>query len=87
MSELGSHETDTPTLIAAMRVLAAGIDSVDGVATTAIAEAGQRLEELSTLARDLVPYMRHMVGLPEGCPACKLAERYRRLVLAKGEKG
>lgn len=40
-------QTDTPTLIKAMRILARDIQSGDGVANAAIAEAADRLEELS----------------------------------------
>jgi hypothetical protein len=38
--------TDTPTLIKAMRILAQDIQSGDGVANAAIAEAADRLEEM-----------------------------------------
>lgn len=38
--------TPTPTLIAALRVLAAEIQSPDGAANAAIAEAADRLEEM-----------------------------------------
>lgn len=37
--------TDIKTLIEAMRILSEGIQSEDGVANAAIAEAGQRLQE------------------------------------------
>jgi hypothetical protein len=40
-------KTDTPTLIRALRILAQDIQSGDGVANAAIAEAADRLEELS----------------------------------------
>jgi len=39
-------KTDTPTIISAMRHLAATVQSDDGIANAAIAEAGDRLEEL-----------------------------------------
>jgi sirohydrochlorin ferrochelatase len=39
-------ETDTPTLISALFVLAASIESEDGVANACIHEAAHRLEEL-----------------------------------------
>lgn len=45
--------TDTKTLAAAMRVLAAEIQSDDGVANAAIAEAAERLDELSGEALDI----------------------------------
>ena len=38
--------TDTATLIQSLRVLARDIDSRDGVANAAIAEAADRMEEL-----------------------------------------
>lgn len=38
--------TPTPTLIAALRILASEIQSPDGVANAAIAEAADRLEEI-----------------------------------------
>jgi hypothetical protein len=40
-------KTDTPTLIAALRILANEIESGDGVANAAIAEGADRLEELA----------------------------------------
>lgn len=40
------HETETTTLIAALRTLAAEIVSGDGVANAAIAEAADRMERL-----------------------------------------
>lgn len=45
--------TDTPTLIAALRIIAADIQSGDGVANAAIAEAADRLEEMAEFARDV----------------------------------
>jgi len=39
--------TDIKILIEAMRILSEGIQSEDGVANAAIAEAGQRLQEQS----------------------------------------
>lgn len=47
-------QTDTPTLIKAMRVLAREIQSGDGVANAAIAEAADRLEEQYEDIIDLV---------------------------------
>jgi hypothetical protein len=38
--------TDTPTLISAMRILAASVECDDGIANAAIAEAADRLEEM-----------------------------------------
>ena len=44
-------QTDTPTLIKAMRIIARDIQSGDGVANAAIAEAADRLEDLSNQLR------------------------------------
>ena len=75
--------SDTPTLVGAMRVLAASIESEDGVANAAIAEAAQRLDDLARLADDLVRSVEHPRSLRGDCPGCRLVARYRRLVLAK----
>jgi len=45
---MSESRTDTPTLIAAMRELAATIQCDDGVANAAILEAAERLQELSS---------------------------------------
>ena len=45
-----SARSSTETLIAALRVLARDIQSDDGVANAAIAEAADRLEELESVA-------------------------------------
>jgi hypothetical protein len=45
-----SRKSSTETLVAAMRVLARDIQSGDGVANAAIAEAADRLEELEKQA-------------------------------------
>jgi len=47
-------KTDTPTLIKAMRILARDIQSGDGVANAAIAEAADRLEEQSVAIEGLM---------------------------------
>ena len=39
------HQTSTKTLVSALRILAQDIQSDDGVANAAIAEAADRLEE------------------------------------------
>ena len=44
--------TDTATLIRAMRILARDIQSGDGVANAAIAEAADRMEELAFALRE-----------------------------------
>ncbi|MER2518610.1 MAG: hypothetical protein ABTR92_19805 [Candidatus Accumulibacter phosphatis] len=77
--------TDTPTLIKALQVLAAEIESDDGVANAAIAEGAQRLQELAQLARDMVDGIRHPVALRESCPGCRLTIRYRHLALSKDQ--
>lgn len=46
-------KSSTTTLIAAMRILAADIQSSDGVANLAIAEAADRLEELDRQNRTM----------------------------------
>lgn len=43
---MSGRKTSTPTLISALRVLAAEIECEDGVATMAIAEGADRIEEL-----------------------------------------
>jgi hypothetical protein len=47
-------KTDTQTIIAAMRILAEDIQSNDGVASGAIAEAADRLEELQGTINDVL---------------------------------
>lgn len=46
-------KTDTTTLIEAMRILSREIQSGDGVANAAIAEAADRLEELQARIAEL----------------------------------
>jgi len=48
----GSMKSTPKTLIDALRILARHIESDDGVANACIAEAADRLEELSCLAAD-----------------------------------
>lgn len=76
-------QTDTPTLIGALRVLAVTIESVDGVPNAALGEAAQRLEELSALVIEMAPSLRHRVALPGDCPDCRLMERVRALTEEK----
>jgi len=47
------RKSDTKTIIAAMRILARDIQSGDGVANSAIAEAADRLEELQARVDEL----------------------------------
>lgn len=58
MSEQQNHNTNVhlsscDTLIAAMRILARDIDSQDGAANAAIAEAADRLEEFQNALRQI----------------------------------
>ena len=48
-----THKSSTETLIAAMRILARDIQSGDGVANAAIAEAADRLEEQQSRIAEL----------------------------------
>lgn len=50
--------TDTKILIQAMHILSEQMESEDGVANAAIAEAGQRLEELYNLCKELDDVLR-----------------------------
>lgn len=59
--------TDIKTLIEAMRILSEGIQSEDGVANAAIAEAGQRLQEQDD-------YIKRLEN--EGDRLCVLASAY-----------
>ena len=49
----------TSTIAGAMRILAADIQSDDGIATAAILEAAERLDELATLLRQAAGPMSH----------------------------
>jgi len=80
---IDSPRSDTPTLIAAMEVLSREVACADGVANAAIAEAAERLRELSLLAVDLLGEVRHVTALPADCPGCAMIGRYRHLVLRK----
>ena len=52
-----TRKTATPTLASAMRILARDIQSPDGVANAAIAEAAERLYELHTINGELLSTM------------------------------
>jgi len=57
---MDTPRTDTKTLIAAMRILARDIQSGDGVANAAIAEAADRMEEMRNLIFDVQNYFHRM---------------------------
>ena len=54
-------KSDTKTLVAAMRILAEDIQSEDGVANSAIAEAANRLEELEEQLKEAQDYANKLV--------------------------
>ena len=55
---MNTPRSSTETLIAALRVLARDIQSEDGVANAAIAEAADRMEELRNLCDAAVEFWR-----------------------------
>ena len=57
--------TDNATLAAAMWILARDIQSSDGVANAAIAEAAQRLEDQDKLLRDISAECKPLALLPK----------------------
>jgi len=74
--------TDTQTLITAMRHLAATVQSDDGVANAAIAEAADRLHEMHAACEAAIMHIEtiermHGYELPEG-------EMLRAAIKAKG---
>lgn len=69
------QKTDTETLASAMRILAIEIESADGIAKAAIAEAADRLDELAAIALELLKSTRCEQSLPEGCQRCALSAR------------
>lgn len=73
------QKTDTETLASAMRILAIEIDSEDGIAKAAIAEAADRLDELAAIALELLKSTRCEQSLPAGCPRCALSARLAAL--------
>ena len=63
---MNTPRTSTPVLIAAMRALARDIESPDGVASAAILEAAERLEQihrLLTLASGQGRYGDRVIGM------------------------
>lgn len=77
--------TDIKILIEAMRILSEGIQSEDGVANAAIAEAGQRLQEqndyieqLERVGDDLSIYAANLVFWPQNV-ALKAVEAWNKL--------
>lgn len=71
--------TDTKTLASAMRALSVQIESEDGIANAAIAEAADRLDELAAIALELLKSTRCEQSLPDGCPRCALSARLAAL--------
>lgn len=69
------HKTDTKTLVKALRILAVEIQSGDGIAKAAIAEAADRLDELAAIALELLKSTRREQSLPEGCQRCAISAR------------
>ena len=63
-----SNRTDTATLIKAMRILARDIESGDGVANAAIAEAADRLEKQAATIAKLPVYANGEAFVPEFDP-------------------
>ena len=56
------HQTSTKTLVSALRILAQDIQSDDGVANAAIAEAADRLEFQDTQIRNLLALLEEHQG-------------------------
>lgn len=71
--------TDTKTLSSAMRTLARDIDSEDGIANAAIAEAAQRIDDLADLAAEMAGMLAHDRALQDGCKACAMQRRLAEL--------
>ena len=67
--------TDTKTLASAMRTLSVQIESEDGIANAAIAEAAQRIDDLAALAKEMAGMLAHDSALPDGCKACAMQKR------------
>ena len=64
--------TDTKTLASAMRTLSVQIESEDGIANAAIAEAAQRIDDLAAIANEMAGMLAHDRALPDGCKACAM---------------
>ena len=73
-----THKTSNATLSGAMRTLAVEIESGDGVANAAILEASERIDELASIAAEMLAMLPHN-AVPTGCPACAIANRLRSL--------
>ena len=67
--------TDTKTLARAMRVLSVEVESEDRIANAAIAEAAQRIDDLSELAKEMAGMLAHDRALQDGCKACAMQKR------------
>ena len=71
--------TDTKTLASAMRTLSVQIESEDGIANAAIAEAAQRIDDLGALAKEMAGMLAHDLALQDGCKACAMQRRLAEL--------
>ena len=71
--------TDTKTLAGTMRTLSVQIESEDGIANAAIAEAAQRIDDLSELAKEMAGMLAHDRALSDGCKACAMKVRLAEL--------
>jgi hypothetical protein len=74
--------TDTKTLAGAMRTLSVQIESEDGIANAAIAEAAQRIDDLAAIANEMAGMLAHDRALPDGCKACAMQRRLVELGVA-----
>lgn len=50
---MSEHKTDSETLVSALRILANDIQSNDGIANACVAEAADRIEELSNELKEI----------------------------------
>ena len=71
--------TDTKTLASAMRVLSAEVESEDGIANAAIAEAAHRIDDLAAIAKEMAGMLAHDRALSDGCKACAMKVRLAEL--------